>query len=560
MSTALAIKSLNETASTSLSDIAFSGGIGEGFFKPVDTETLACLFAEFRKEKLAMVNLCQFMEQNSHQAFNRLVSANLAAPVGSSNIFQIKGGLSYLNALYWEKALELTDVKEHMSATAKKQWNEQIENRTTPDFEEDAVLPTLKDLLLSRDMFLAETVDAIFQGLSGSHLTNQPMGFSKRMIMPSLYGKGEAEPTTTVKDLVADLRHIVNKLLGRAGTGTMDTGRIIAACRADMGKWCEVDGGSLKVKVYKVGTVHLEVHPDMAWRLNKVLAILYPMAIPPQFRKPQKYSVKQVDVKQNLIGRGAIFYLANMKKALMRPKGIPEWRDDRQYIDGTYKFDVSESTIEYQNGRADIEEASEVLIACGLSRVHNDFTNYAFASDVDGFDFYTMINEVVRTGYVPEQQSHQFYPTQDALGDEAIEWCEIDDEHSKLEPSAGQGHLAMKMGADVTCVELSSVSCSVLRAKGLNAVEADFIEWAQTAGKYDRIVMNPPFSEGRAIAHFNAAAGCLADNGILVAILPASVKGKLALAGASIQYSRVIDNAFKAVGTNVSVIMVKVVK
>ena len=72
--------------------------------------------------------------------------------------------------------------------------------------------------------------------------------------------------------------------------------------------------------------------------------------------------------------------------------------------------------------------------------------------------------------------------------------------------------------------------------------------------------MNPPFSDGRAVEHFNAAAGLLKVGGILVAILPASLKGKLAIDGAEIQYSRVIENAFHGVGTNVSVIMVKVIK
>jgi hypothetical protein len=560
MSTALALKSLENQSTTQLIEINLSGSTGDAFFKPVDTNDLVGLFSDYHNEKLSLTNLCQFMEQNNHQAFNRLVAANLSDPVASSSLFELKGGLTYLNALYWEKALKLTDVKEHMSAKTKKQWNEQIEKRETPDFEESAVITTLKELLVSRDKFLAETVDDIFQSLSGSHVTNQPQGFSKRMIMPSLYGRGESEPTQSVKDSICDLRHIVNKMLGRKGTGTNDTGVIIDACRHNMGQWCEVDGGSIKIKVYKVGTVHLEVHPDIAWRLNKILAVLYPMAIPSKFKKAQKYASKQVVVKHNLISRGAVFHLGRMKKALGRIAGRPEWARDREYLADTYKFDIDLAGIAKSGVKEILDEASDVLVACGVVRVENEFTPYAFKAPTKNFDFGALISELVSTGYVPEVKSHQFYPTQDELADEAVQWCEIDDGHTKLEPSAGQGHLALKMGADVTCVELSAVSCAVLSAKGLNAVESDFIAWAQTAGTYDRIVMNPPFSEGRAIEHFNAAASCLADGGILVAILPSSVKGKLSVDGASIEYSRVIDDAFKAVGTNVSVIMVKVVK
>jgi 16S rRNA G1207 methylase RsmC len=85
--------------------------------------------------------------------------------------------------------------------------------------------------------------------------------------------------------------------------------------------------------------------------------------------------------------------------------------------------------------------------------------------------------------------------------------------------------------------------------------EADFIKWADDAQRqgrrWDRIVMNPPFSDGRAQAHIEAAAQLLAPGGRLVAVLPAGVRGKEVLPGLRHEWSGPHHNAFA--GTSVSV-------
>ena len=473
MSTAIAIKKELEGCSNALSEVVFESPSQESFFKPVDTNKLSGLFEQYELEKINITTLCQFMEQNSNAALYRLISANTPDyMIPTSNLFNKEGGLSYLCALYWEKALELTDVKEFMSSASKKKWDEQIENRTTPDFTIEAVIPTLKDLLISRDRYFAEVIDDVFKSLSGDHVTNQPQGFSKRMIMPCTFHYAESEPPAKSKDAVADLRHVVNRFLGRGGVATKATYAVIDACRTQstIGKWLDIDGGAIRVKVFKKGTIHIELHPDMAWRLNKMLAILYPMAIPPKFRKPQKYAKKEVAIKQNLISCGAVSVIAGMKPAVSRFPDVSEHYDGRITLTDVFKFDVSDSQFNGVGGislKASVEEAERALIACGMAAVYNEFSVKDTAYQCD-FDFKEVQQALVRNGFVPEKQSHQFYPTQDELGDEAAEWCELEDEHEKLEPSAGQGHLAVKMGANTTCVELSPISCAVLRGKGLN--------------------------------------------------------------------------------------------
>lgn len=107
-----------------------------------------------------------------------------------------------------------------------------------------------------------------------------------------------------------------------------------------------------------------------------------------------------------------------------------------------------------------------------------------------------------------------------------------------------------------------NATCSVLQARGFAAIKADFIAWAadrQRQGQlFNRVVMNPPFSEGRAQAHLQAAADIVAPGGRLVAILPASMTGKHRLGGFDCTWSDVFAGEFA--GTNVSVVILTAVK
>jgi 16S rRNA G1207 methylase RsmC len=66
-------------------------------------------------------------------------------------------------------------------------------------------------------------------------------------------------------------------------------------------------------------------------------------------------------------------------------------------------------------------------------------------------------------------------------------------------------------------------------------------------------VMNPPFSEGRWQAHIEHAATLLNDGGRLVAIVPASARGKDVLPGFSITWSDVMNNEFA--NTSIAVVV-----
>lgn len=115
---------------------------------------------------------------------------------------------------------------------------------------------------------------------------------------------------------------------------------------------------------------------------------------------------------------------------------------------------------------------------------------------------------------------NDFFPTPDVTTTEVVELADIEPGMKVLEPSGGNGMLADAMreaGANVDVVELAGPLREILDAKGHRLVGADFLEY-QTGTRYDRIVMNPPFSKDQDIQHVHHAYSMLAPGGRLVAI------------------------------------------
>jgi len=138
-----------------------------------------------------------------------------------------------------------------------------------------------------------------------------------------------------------------------------------------------------------------------------------------------------------------------------------------------------------------------------------------------------------------------------------VDLADIGPEETCLEPSAGMGGLADLLPKDRThCIEVSPLHSKVLEAKGHNVTHADFLAWA--GDQVDCVVMNPPFSEGRWQAHVQHAATLVKPRGKLVAILPASAKGKDLLPSMTHEWSRIYENEFP--GTSVSVVILKAIK
>lgn len=112
-----------------------------------------------------------------------------------------------------------------------------------------------------------------------------------------------------------------------------------------------------------------------------------------------------------------------------------------------------------------------------------------------------------------------FFPTPASVAEQMVETANIEEGMSVLEPSAGMGHIAERIreaGIEPDVVELSNARKELLEAKGFNVVGRDFME---TEGKYDRVIMNPPFGDRRDAAHVQHAYDLLKPGGRLVAIM-----------------------------------------
>lgn len=523
----------------------------EQFFAPVSADLVDGLvgqyqsmrgrieaFAEqFQEAELSPV-LGYFFDGGMDRSWHRIPDL--------SKTFKSEGAVAALNSEYWQRALSLTDVYEAMPQKRRDEWNDQIREHKCPDFEEETVRATLEALLVARSKFFAERVDGIFRALSGTHVTNRPEGFGKRMIMYVRDNIGLCH--TSNEGHLSDLRKVIAKFMGRMDEpGYLSSKPIIDAAYTRVGQWMPVDGGTLRIRVYLKGTAHLEVHPDMAWRLNHVLASLYPAAIPSSFRTKPKRKPRNVEPIQRPLPFAVVSKLASMRQAVDRreEQGL---RGGYPRIRNALQFDYSGSSDKHV-----IAEAESVLMALGAVKVLQGGKLYHYQFDYDPTE---AMAEVVASGCIPDQKTHQFYPTPEWLAEEAVKLASIGAADQCLEPSAGTGALADQMPMERThCVELSSLHCSVLSSKGYAHDQADFLEWSEKAPsiRFDRVVMNPPFKSGQWQAHLEAAFSHLNPGGRLVAILPSSAKKAVILGRARLEWSQVYDRAFT--GASISVVI-----
>lgn len=501
------------------------------FFAPVSMDMIDSLIAEHRA---ARQNLEFVSETLGQPQFSGVVRYYLEAAEADSHrhslrhierLFDAEKASKVLDSDYWNRALSLTDVLDCMPERRRQEWFDLMQKHETPPFEEQTVRATLIDLLSNRARFFAERVDGLFQALSREHVTNCPEGFGKRMILYYAYNSYALNRDGT--GYINDLRAVIAKLTGREEPKWYLTSRLIDTLKRHTGRWFDVDGGALRIRLYKKGTAHLEVHADMAWRLNQVLAFLHPAAIPSEFRTPPKKRGKQVSVMQQPL-----------------PYCVTEILDSVRPVRGerfTYYFSMP---VNAPAGARD--QAIQVLKSLGGVMLDNGISmSFDYAVD-------EILAEIVISGCVPDSKSHQFYPTPEALARRVVELAEIDGDHSCLEPQAGQGGLAKFMPMErTTCVEISPLHCEILRSKGFSVVEGDFLTWQSGNAMFDRVVMNPPFNLGRWGDHLHAAAARVAPGGRLVAILPSGAKTRTHLPNWDCVWHGPFENEFT--GTSVAV-------
>lgn len=109
---------------------------------------------------------------------------------------------------------------------------------------------------------------------------------------------------------------------------------------------------------------------------------------------------------------------------------------------------------------------------------------------------------------------------------------DIDTTDRILEPSAGTGNLykaVIKNCPNVESpllVEKDPAIFGYLRANTRGQlINSDFLRLtADKIGLFDKVIMNPPFSRGKALAHVKHAQRLLKHDGFIIALVPASFK------------------------------------
>lgn len=127
------------------------------------------------------------------------------------------------------------------------------------------------------------------------------------------------------------------------------------------------------------------------------------------------------------------------------------------------------------------------------------------------------------------QQTLQAFYTPKALAERMARLAGIKPGDQVLEPSAGEGALALvaaHLGGLVSCYEIDDHAIGVLRAKNCGPViKKDFLEVSPDfyTIKFDVVLMNPPFQRGQAVKHTVHAMRFLRPGGRLVGLMDAGV-------------------------------------
>lgn len=215
--------------------------------------------------------------------------------------------------------------------------------------------------------------------------------------------------------------------------------------------------------------------------------------------------------------------------------------------------------------RGTYQTVNAVLVALG-GKWNKTRRGHVFANG-----FGAQLDEALAAGHAVDTKrtNEQFFtPPEVALL--VFDRAQLLPRHHVLEPSAGMGALLsepLRLGCPVTAIEKDAVLAEGLRPllcafHRAGVIEADFLELKPDASlPFDRVLMNPPFSQGADMDHVVHALGFLRGGGVLVAIMSphwtfGSDKRSIAFRGIVNEHSHdwtpLPEGSFKASGTAVN--------
>lgn len=165
-----------------------------------------------------------------------------------------------------------------------------------------------------------------------------------------------------------------------------------------------------------------------------------------------------------------------------------------------------------------VNEVLEAVGGCWTSRAQ---------AHVFPLDAAQAIAPVLATGEVvtlrEKRQQAQYFPTPAPVVQRLIRLAELEPGMEVLEPSAGSGAIASGVaaaGAVVDCIERDPGYAAALADAGIarSVQVADFLT-VPAERRYDRVIMNPPFTQGADMRHIEHALRFLNPDGLLVSVM-----------------------------------------
>jgi len=141
-----------------------------------------------------------------------------------------------------------------------------------------------------------------------------------------------------------------------------------------------------------------------------------------------------------------------------------------------------------------------------------------------------MMDNVILTGEaISIKKNMQFFETPKKVVEQMMGYAMVEEEDVLLEPSAGKGAILDFFPKEnkTICIEKFEVNAKILREKGYSPLVMDFMDYTGVVNKgstrpdvrFDKIIMNPPFTKQQDIDHVLHAYSFLATGGTLVSVM-----------------------------------------
>ena len=181
----------------------------------------------------------------------------------------------------WTTLLQDSGMRSIMSASKRKEVDEQLGAEKVPALTREAIRSTFASLHDSRMDMFEQGVLECFRRLSWDYKTNLPQKFGKRMVMTCLtsYGSANMRQTDQLDDLLRVFHLCDGKPEADHRTGAY---RLIADAMQTTSVWPKLaENDYISIRLFKNHNGHVTFkRPDLIQRLNRIIGTHYPHALP----------------------------------------------------------------------------------------------------------------------------------------------------------------------------------------------------------------------------------------------------------------------------------------